>query len=123
MADQLTNSTTNAAIIPEIWSQKYYEVLVAKLPFIDSVSKDYQGEISAMGDIINISSIPEFDTATLLGEGAKGDAESVTVTGQQLTINSRAYKDVVITKRAQLQSLPFMDGLRDKMIYSNYKTV
>jgi len=29
-----------------------------------------------------------------------------------------AYKDVYITKQAQLQSLPFMDKVRDQMIYS-----
>jgi hypothetical protein len=121
MADILTNTTTNTAIIPEMWSQRFYDVLVDRLPFIDSVSKEYEGEIQSMGDILNISSIPEFDQATLLAEGAKGDADAVTVTGQQLVINKRAYKDVIITKRAQLQSLPFMDGLRDKMIFSILK--
>ena len=32
-----------------------------------------------------------------------------------------AHKDVVVTKQAQLQSLPFMDSLREKMIYSIMK--
>lgn len=121
MADQLQNTTTNAVIVPEVWSQKFYDVLLDRLPFIDSVDRSYEGEIQSMGDIVNISSIPEFSEATLLAEGAKGDAESVTITGQQLTINSRAYKDFIITKRAQLQSLPFMDGLRDKAIFSIMK--
>jgi len=122
MSDQImTAATETAAIVPEIWSARYYEVLLDRLPFIDSVDKSYEGEIQAMGDIVNISSIPEFDEATLLAEGAKGDAEAVTVTGQQLTINKRAYKDAIVTRRAQLQSLPFMDELRDKMIFSIMK--
>jgi len=124
MANQVMNSSTHLdAIIPEIWSAKFYDVLVDKLPFIDSVDRSYEGEIQALGDIVNISSIPEFSQASLLAEGAAGDAEAVTITGQQLTINSRAFKDVIITKKAQLQSLDFMDGLRDKMIFSINKKI
>lgn len=123
MANQLTNSTTNAAIIPEIWSSRFYDVLVDRLPFIESVSKDYSGEIQAMGDIVNISSIPEFDQATLLAEGQAGDADAVTITSQALTINSRAFKDVIITREADLQSLSFMDELRDKMIFAINKKI
>lgn len=123
MADTLTNTTTNAAIVPEIWSRRFYEVLLAQLPFVDSITKEYQGEIASLGDILNISSIPEFDQANVLGEGSKGDADAVTVTGQQLTINYRPYKDVVVTKEAQIQSLPFMDALREKMVYAINKKI
>lgn len=117
----MTTGTEVAAIVPEVWSAKYYEVLLDKLPFNDSVDKSYEGEISNIGDIVNISSIPEFSDAELLAEGANGDADSVTITGQQLTINSRAYKDFIITKRSQLQSLSFMDNLRDKAIFAIMK--
>lgn len=123
MANELQNTTTNAAIIPEIWSSRFYDVLVDRLPFIDSVDKSYESEIQALGDIVNISSVPEFSQATLLAEGAAGDSEAVTITGQQLVINSRAYKDVIITKRAQVQSLSFMDELRDKMIFAINKKI
>lgn len=124
MANQvMTAATQTAAIVPEIWSSRFYQVLLDKLPFIDSVDKSYQGEIQALGDIVNISSFPEFSQATLLGEGAAGDAEAVTVTSQALTINSRAYKDVIVTKKAQLQSLDFMDEMRDKMIFAINKKI
>jgi len=122
MSDQImTAATETAAIVPEIWSSKFYDVLLDRLPFIDSVDKSYEGEIRNLGDTVNISSIPEFDQASLLAEGAKGNAEAVTITGQQLVINKRAYKDVIVTKKSQLQSLSFMDGLRDKMIFSIMK--
>ena len=121
MANEITNTTTNAAIIPEVWSSKFLNTLVDRLAFIGSVDNSYEGEIQALGDIVNISSIPEFDEATLLGEGASGDSQAVTVSGQQLTINSRAYKDIIVTKKAQIQSLAFMDKLRDAMIFSVMK--
>jgi hypothetical protein len=122
MSDQImTAATETAAIVPEIWSSKFYKVLLDRLPFIDSVDKSYEGEIQNLGDIVNISTLPEFDQASLLAEGARGNAEAVTITGQQLTINSRAYKDAIVTKKSQLQSLPFMDELRDKMIFSIMK--
>jgi hypothetical protein len=121
MANELQNTTTNSVIIPEIWSSRFFDVLLDKLPFITSVDYSYEGEIQALGDIVNISTIPEFDQASLLPEGAAGDSEAVTITGQQLVINKRAYKDVIVTKKAQLQSLSFMDGLRDKMVFSIQK--
>lgn len=121
MSNQIMDTTATSVIIPEIWSAKFYDVLQASLPFIDSVDRNYEGEIQNLGDTVNISTIPDFSTATLLGEGAAGDAEAVTVTGQQLVINSRAFKDVIITKKSQMQSLEFMDKLRDKMIYAILK--
>ncbi len=123
MANQIMNTTNCAAIIPEIWSASFFQVLKDRLPYIDSVDRSYQGDIQAMGDIVNIASIPEFDEATLLSEGAQADADAVTLTSQQLTINSRAVKDVIITKKAQLESLTFMDELRDKMIFSINKKI
>lgn len=123
MANQIMGTTQTTAIIPEVWSSKFYEVLLATLPFNTSVDTTYSNEIESMGDLVNISSIPEFDEATLLAEGAAGDADAVTITGQQLNINSRAFKDVIITKKAQLQSLDFMDQLRDKMIYAINKKI
>lgn len=119
--DIMTAAAELAVIVPEIWSQKMYEVLLDSFVFMDSVDRNYEGEIQDLGDTVNIHSIPEFDEALLLAEGAAGDAEAVTLTQNQLIINSRPYKDVIITKRGQLQSLPFMDNLRDKMVHAIMK--
>lgn len=118
MAVNFHNTTANAAIIPEIWSARFYEVLRATLPFLTSVTRDYEGEIQALGDIVNISTIADFDEAGLLSEGAAGETEVASITGQQLVINKRVYKDFAVTKRSQIQSLPFMDSLREKAVYS-----
>lgn len=122
MADQLITAGTEAsAIVPELWSARFYEVLLAELPFNASISRDYEGEISDLGDIVNISTIPEFSGATELAEGARNDADAVTITKQQLVINKRLVKDFIVTKRAQLQSLPMMDKLREHAVYAIMK--
>ena len=68
MAINLVNTTTNASIIPEVWSARFYEVLRATLPFINSISTDYNGSIGSLGDIINISTIADFDKANWLND-------------------------------------------------------
>lgn len=123
MANEIMSTTETSAIVPELWSARFRDTLRATLPFIDSVDRSYQEEIQDLGDILNISQIPDFDDATELSEGAAGDSDAVTVTGQQLVINKRPFKDVIVTKRAQLQSLPFMDQLRDNMIFSINKRI
>lgn len=122
MADQIMTAASEfSAIVPEVWSARTYEVLLAKLPFNDSISRDYDGEISDLGDTVNIHSVPEFSVASNLNEGAAADAEAVTVTSQQLVINKRLPKDFIVTKKAQLQSIDVMDKLRDHAAYSILK--
>jgi hypothetical protein len=124
MADQIhTAETELSVIVPEIWSARYYDVLLASLPFNALISRDYEGEIANLGDTVKISTFPEFSAATELAEGAKGDADAVTVTQQSLVINQRTYKDFIITNKAQLQSLPAMDKLRELAIYAIQKRI
>lgn len=124
MADQVMKASSElSVIVPEIWSQRFYDVLLADLPFESLVSKDYEGEIQNLGDTVKISSVPEFDEATELAEDQRNDADSVTVTQQSLVINKRFAKDFIVTNRAQLQSLPHMDKLRDLAIYSIQKKI
>lgn len=115
--------TETAAIVPEIWSAKFYQVLLDKLPFAEIIDRSYQGEIASLGDTVNISTIPEFGAAAELAEDAAGTPDAVTITSQQLIINKRVYKDYQVTKLAQIQSLPFMDQLRDKAIYAINKRI
>lgn len=121
MADQLISTTNTAAIVPEVWSARFYEVLLVDLVYMDIVDKNYEGEIQALGDTVNISTMPEFGDASDLAEDEAADADSITISGQQLLINKRTFKDAIVTKRSQLQSLSFMDALRDKMIFAIMK--
>jgi hypothetical protein len=112
-----------SAIVPEVWSQRYYDALLADLPFNSIISTDWEGEIQDLGDRVNITQFPEFDEGDDLEEDARADAKAITVTGQQLVINKRVVKDFIVTKKATLQSLPHMDKLRELAVYSILKKV
>lgn len=120
--DQVMTAGANlSAIVPELWSANYYEVLLAELVFSSIVSRDYEGEIRDIGDRVNVSSFPEFDEGEELAEDERADASAITVSGQQLVIDSRIVKDFIVTKKAILQSLPHMDKLKQLAIYSIMK--
>jgi len=124
MADQVINAATNlSAIVPEVWSRRSYDVLLAELAFNSLISADYEGDIRDLGDIVNISSFPEFDSGEELAEEGRSDAKAITVTSQQLTVNKRVVKDFIVTRLATLQSLPHMDKLRELAVYAIMKKV
>jgi len=124
MADQIhTAASELSVIVPELWSARYYDVLLAELPFNAIISRDYEGEIQNLGDTVKISTFPEFSDATELAEGARADADAITVAQQSLLINKRINKDFIVTNKAQLQSLPAMDKLRELAIYSIQKKI
>lgn len=124
MANQIhTAAAELSVIVPQIWSQRYYDVLLAELPFNAIISRDYEGEIANLGDTVKISTFPEFSDATEIQEGAANDADAITVTQQSLVINKRFGKDFIVTNKAQLQSLPAMDKLRELAVYSIQKKI
>lgn len=122
--DEIMTAGANlSAIVPEVWSRRYYDVLLADLPFRSLISTDYEGEIQDLGDRVNISQFPEFDEGDELAEDARADAAAITVTGQQLVINKRVVRDFIVTKKAILQSLPHMDKLRELAVYAIMKKI
>lgn len=124
MADAVMKTSSEVSVlVPQIWSRRYYDVLLAQLPFNAVVSKDYEGEIQALGDRVKISSFPEFADAEEVAEDAKVDADSITVTQQELVINKRIAKDFILTSKAMLQSLPAMEKLQELAIYSIQKKI
>ncbi len=122
--DQVMTAAANTSVlVPEIWSAKYYDTLLANLPFNSVVSKDYEGEIQGIGDTVKISTFPEFDDAEDISEDERANASALTVTQQSLVINHRIVKDFILTDQAILQSLPTMDKLRDLAIYAIQKKI
>lgn len=120
--DQIMTASSNlSAIIPEVWSQRYYDVLLAELPFAALISKDYEGEIAGLGDKVNISQFPEFDEGQEIVEDERVDAVASTVSALSLTINKQVARDFIVTKKATLQSLPHMDKLRELAVYAILK--
>ncbi len=116
-------STELSVIIPSVWSKNYYDALLAELPFNSLISRDYEGEIQALGNVVKISQFPEFDEAVELAEDAAADASAITVTQQSLTINKRIVKDFIITDLAVLQSLPAMDKLKQMAAFAIQKKI
>lgn len=112
-----------SAIVPEIWSQRYYDVLLAALVFRDSISDDYEGEIQNLGDTVNVSQFPEFSDGEIIEEGQAADADSVSVNNIQLVINKRVVKDFIVSNKAMTQSLPAMDKLKELAAYSIMKKI
>jgi hypothetical protein len=124
MADQIERASTELSVlVPELWSSKYYDVLLANLPMADTISKDYQGEIQNLGDTVNVSQFPEFGDAVELAEDQKNDASAITVAQIQLIINKRIAQDFIITNLAMMQALPAMEKLQELAIYSILKKI
>lgn len=124
MADQLHRTSVEVSVlVPEIWSQKFYDVLLANLPWNSLISRDWEGEIQNLGDTVKISTIPEFGEAEIIAEDQAADADAVTVTQQLLVINNRVVKDFIITNKAMMQSVPFVSQLRDLAIHSIMKKI
>lgn len=109
------------ALIPELWSAAFYPTLKEKLPFIASVSSDYEGEISALGDTVNIMSFPQFAAAQEISEDEAVSADAITVAKTQLIINKQIAKDFIITKKALKQSMEAQMALRDLALHSIMK--
>lgn len=122
MADLImTGDTELNALRPELWSSAFYPTLMEALPFNDVIAKDYEGEIQALGNTVNISTFPQFDEAETIAEDEKVDADSVTATKTQLVINKQVVKDFIVTNRAQVQTIEHANALRDMAFFSIMK--
>lgn len=117
----MTAATELDGIVPELWSAAFYPTLLEQLPFNGSVARDYEGEIQALGDTVNINSFPQFDVAEDIQENQAVDADSVTVQKTQLVINKQVAKDYIITKKAMRQSIDSQNALRDLAMHAIMK--
>lgn len=114
----MTAATELDAIVPELWSPKFYPTLKDQLPFISSVATDYEGEITALGDTVHMPNVPHFDVAQDITEDEAVDADAVTVTKTSLVVNKQVAKDFIITKKGMIQSIDAQNALRDMAIHS-----
>lgn len=122
MADEVMRKSVEMdAITPEFWSAKFYPTLLEKLPFNSSIARDYEGEIQALGDVVRISTIPQFDAAVAIAENEQAEADSTTVSSTSLTINQQVVKDYILTKRAAIQSIESQSALRDLALHAIMK--
>jgi len=122
MADQIMTSDNQlAGIKPELWSAKFFPTLLERLPFNASVARDYENEIQALGDIVNINEFPQFDNAEEILENQRVDADGVTASKTQLVINKQVVKDYILTKKAKIQTIEAGNELRDLAMHAIMK--
>lgn len=122
MADKLMTAGVELSVLrPALWSAAFYPTLLEALPFNDSIARNYEGEIRALGNIVNITSFPQFGDAETILEGQKVDADAITATQTQLTINQQIVKDFIITDLAQIQTIDASNALRDLAFFSIMK--
>lgn len=121
MDQVMTAATELDALRPEVWSANFYPTLLEALPFNDSVARSYENEIKKLGDIVNISSFPQFAEAQEVQEGEKVDAEGITASNTQLTVNKMLVKDFIVTDLAQIQTIDASTALRDLAYHSILK--
>lgn len=121
MSDQLMTSTELAAVIPELWSAKFYPSLLQALVFQDLIAKDYQGEIAGLGDTVNVTNFPEFAGAQSISENEQVQAVAITPTTTQLVIDQLTALDYIVTMRAERQSIEHANELRDLAMYAIFK--
>lgn len=104
---------TVSAIVPQIWSQRFTDNLRAALPWVDSVAKDYEGEVKNLGDRVLIPTLPDGAEADVIQEGASADAKATTAFTTPLIINKQVVWDFIVTGISRLQSISYMDQMRD----------
>jgi len=118
-----TKETELSLIVPQMWSEKWYDTLLAELPFAGLIDTQYEGEIQAMGDRVKISTMSEFSEAELVGEADRPDTDLLSVSQQELLINKMVVKDFLVTNRALLQSLPFVEKMKNMAVYAVNKKI
>jgi len=118
MADQLMTSTELAAVIPELWSAKFYPTLLSSIVYNDVVAHDYEGELSSLGDTVNVTTAPEFDGALDLAENDAADAQAVTLTSTPIVVNHQIALDYIVTTKADRQSLAYSEKLRASALHA-----
>jgi len=122
MADQVMRGSVELdALKPELWSAAFFPTLLETLPFNGVVARDYEGDIRALGDTVNITEFPQFDEAEEIQEDQKVDADSITASNQQLVINKQVVKDYIVTDRAKVQTIEHANALRDLAFHSIFK--
>lgn len=122
MADEIMTGGVELEVLrPEVWSASFYPTLLEALPFNDSIARTYEGDIRALGNIVNITSFPQFGEAESVQEGQKVEAEGLTAAGSQLTVNHMLVKDFIVTDLAQIQTIDASNALRDLAFHSIMK--
>lgn len=116
MANGITELTE---LIPVITSAKIYEELRNDVSsFSMFFAKDYEGDISAKGQVVKINTIQAPEGEILADDKAQFSASELVISQQSLTVDQIAVASVEITDLAQMQSLDFQEDLSRALAYA-----
>lgn len=121
MNEQMLVDAEFSAVVPEIWSSSWYPTLLERMPWAGSIGRDYESEIQALGDTVNITIFPQFPEARDLPEGQANDAQKITLGNSQLLINKQTVQDFIVTARSEKQGLDVQTKLMDLAFFSIMK--
>lgn len=121
MDEQHTVDTEFSAVVPEIWSASWFPTLYERLPWASTVGRDYENAIQALGDTVNITIFPQFPEARDLPEGARNDAQKITLQNAQLLINKQTVQDFIVTARSERQGMDVQQKLMELAFFSIMK--
>lgn len=121
MDEQMTVDTEFSAVVPEIWSASWFPTLYERLPWNASVGRDYENAIQALGDTVNITIFPQFPEARDLPEGARNDAQKISLQNAQLLINKQTVQDFIVTARSERQGMDVQQKLMELAFFSIMK--
>lgn len=110
--------TTAANAIPEFWSNKTQDAVEHETVIKPRFNNEYEGEIKAMGDIVNITGYSNY-TAVAKTVNTAIDFEALTHPTQQLTIDTCLYAAVRLEDWAEKQAMPgYREAQTNKMGYA-----
>lgn len=113
-----------ANLIPEVWSSKMYDELRASNSvFMDIFTREYEGDIKGMGDIVRVNQVAAPTGEVLTDDTASFSSEAITINQKTVTVNKRASAAFEISDLAQLQSMPFQAQIREGLVYSIRKQI
>lgn len=96
--------------IPEIWSKELLTLLRKALVFAALANQDYQGDISAMGDVVRISGIGDITVSNYTKDTSIGTPQVLTDAQTTLTISQAKFFNFGIDDVDKAQGNPAVMG-------------
>lgn len=104
--------------IPELWAQDLYDELRNQLLFANVFSRQYEGVIRNMGDVVRVQQLSAPEGQVLSSDKDVFDAEQMVWSDFTVTVNQRAVASFEITDTAMLQSMEFQTQAQAALVYA-----
>ena len=123
MANAVNGKTELASMIPTIWSPMMYQRLRETLVFGNIFSREYEGEISSVGDTVKVNQIGAITSEVLSDDKASFSSQALSINSFTVVANKRAVAAVEVTDMAKLQSIEFQQELQNELTFKVMKDI